>query len=181
MNGCIRAALLVAAMSVLGATSVEAGIYKCTGPDGKTFFTGDPTACKGAQPHVLKKKVQSVLDDKSSPVLRNGGLPVRPPPGARARNDGLQDMWRRKRPAAQQELKQLDERITNMNTVIKACNRGGEWYQTEASGIRKHIPCEELRSKQADLQKRRTELVEYLRDGLEDECRRAGCQPGWVR
>jgi hypothetical protein len=90
-------------------------------------------------------------------------------------------MWRRKRPVAEQELRQVDERIATMNTVIKTCNRGGEWYKTEASGIRKHIPCGELRSRQADIEKRQQELVEYLEDGLEDECRRAGCQPGWVR
>ena len=181
MNAWIRIALLVAAMSTLGGTSVEAGIYKCTGPDGKPFFTGDPTACKGAKPHVLKKKVQRVQNSRSSRMLRSGGAPARLAPSARAAGDGLEDMWRRKRPAAEQKLTRLGERITRMNAVIRTCNRGGEWYKTEESGIRKHVPCGELRSRQADFEKRRTELVEYLKDGLEDECRRAGCRPGWVR
>ena len=126
MNRWIRAVLLVAAMSVLGAASAEAGIYKCTGADGKTFFTSDPTACKAAQPHVLKRKVQNVLGDRSSPVLRNGGLPARSARSTGAAGDGLERMWRRKRPEAEQELRQLGELLTNMNAVIKACNRGGE-------------------------------------------------------
>lgn len=181
MKGRIRSASWLMLAFWLVAGSADAEIYKCVGPDGKTFFTSDRTACKGAQPHVLKKKVQNVLDDRSSPVRRNGGPPARPAPRAASPGDGLESMWRRKRPAAEEELRQLGQQLQNMNSVIRSCNRGGEWYQTEESGIRKHIPCEELRERQAKLGQRQADLTEYLKNGLEDECRRAGCQPGWVR
>ena len=90
-------------------------------------------------------------------------------------------MWRRKRPTAEQELKKVEVRAKAMKQVVGACNRGSEWYTTEESGIRKHIPCSELRERNDALVKKQQELAAYLVDGLEDECRRAGCQPGWVR
>jgi len=179
----VKAGIWIAAIALVGlAEPAAAGIYKCQGPDGKTTFTSDPTACPGAQPHELKKKVQNVLDERSSPVLRGGGSGSRPASrGPGARGDGLETMWRRKRPTAEQELKDVEQRVARMKNVLKGCNRGGEWYTTDESGMRQHIPCSELREKYVELQAKQQELVVYLADGLEDECRRAGCQPGWVR
>jgi hypothetical protein len=90
-------------------------------------------------------------------------------------------MWRRKRPEAEAELRDVEQRVQHMTAVLRACNRGGEWYQTDESGMRQHVPCSELREKHGELARRREELALYLAEGLEDECRRAGCQPGWVR
>jgi hypothetical protein len=168
-----------ALLLLLGPVPAGAEIYRCQGADGKTFFTSDRSACPGAKPHVLKREVQTVLDERSSPALRGARPGSRPAsPGG---NDGLEAMWRRKRPEAERELEDVDGRVEHMNAVLRVCNRGGEWYQTDESGIRQHVPCNELREKHAELARRREELREYLAEGLEDECRRAGCQPGWVR
>jgi hypothetical protein len=155
-----------------------AGIYKCTGADGRVHYTSDASHCPNAQEQKLEKKLQRVLDDDST--RRRQARPAAARRGAR-RGDGLEAMWKAKRPAAEQELQQLEARLVQMDKVIKGCNRGGEWYKTDDAGIRRHISCEELRERLAKLQQERDELRSYLADGLEDECRRAGCQPGWVR
>ena len=100
---------------------------------------------------------------------------------AEVADDGLERMWRRKRPDSEQELRQLDARLAKMKTVIQACNEGGQWYASDASGIRQHVPCQDLRATRAELARKRRQLLAYLDEGLEDACRRAGCQPGWVR
>lgn len=174
-----RATLLFGLSLLCMPASVDAGIYRCQGADGKTIFTSDPTACPNPKPHVLKKKVQNVLGEKSSPALRGGSRPAARR-GSR-KGDGLEKMWRGKRPAAERELQEVRQRVANMKQVVKACNRGSEWYSTDESGMRKHIPCNELREKYEALETRQRELDVYLAEGLEDECRRAGCQPGWVR
>jgi len=161
------------------AASADAGIYRCTGPDGKTTFTSDPNACPGAKPHVLKKQVQKVLEAHDDNSRRRRPRPAarRTPPGG----DGIEKMWRRKRPTAVKELAQAEKRLVRMKNVVKACNRGGQWYATDESGIRSHVSCDELKSQFVEAQQKRDSLVSYLDEGLEDECRRAGCQPGWIR
>lgn len=158
------------------AASAGAGIYECTGPDGKVRYTSDPSQCTKAAPKVLEKGLQRVIED-------SGRRPraVRPAAPRGAAGDGLEAMWRSKRPAAKRELQEVEQRLGRMRQVVGSCNRGGEWYRETESGIREHVSCDELRSQHQELQQRRAELVQYLAEGLEDECRRAGCQPGWVR
>lgn len=164
---------------ILGlAAGAGAGIYECVGPDGKTVFTSDANACPGTKPHVLQKQLQTVVEGQGARSHQSSRPAARRSGGS---NDGIERMWRSKRPAAERELRQAEEHLRQMLSVVKSCNRGGEWYQTGESGIRQHIPCEELRDRLQEAQQKRDDLVEYLADGLEDECRRAGCQPGWVR
>ncbi len=151
------------------------GIYKCTGPDGSTRYTSDRSHCPNAEKQVLKKEVQRIGSDRAR------RRPAPRPASVRGGGDGLEAMWKRKRPQAERDLRQAEKELTRMRNVIKSCNRGGEWYRTDESGIRQHIPCDELRKKLAEAQQRHDQLVHYLAEGLEDECRRASCQPGWVR
>ena len=179
MSGAIRVGWLLAALLLLGGASARAQIYKCPGQDGEMIFTSDPTACPGAQPHVLEKGLQRLGQERANPARRSGAWKRRG--GAAVADDGLERMWRRKRPDSEQELRHLDARLAKMKTVMQACNEGGQWYATDASGIRQHVPCQELRATRAELERKRRQLVAYLDEGLEDACRRAGCQPGWVR
>ena len=179
MNGGIRAGWLLPALLLLGSTSAWAQIYKCPRQDGEMIFTSDPTAYPGAQPHVLERDLQRLGQDRTNPARRSGARKRRGV--AAVADDGFERMWRGKRPVSEQELIQLDARLAKMTTVIQACNEGGQWYATDASGIRQHVPCEELRARRAELERKRRQLVAYLGEGLEDACRRAGCQPGWVR
>ena len=175
----LRPAAFAAVVCAASVVSAEPGIYKCTDDEGRTRYTSDPSHCPNAEKQVLKKQVQKVIEGEGR--RRERVAPAARRASRNGSSDGLQSMWQGKRPAAERELEDVDRRLERMKQVIKACNRGGEWYKTDDAGIRQHISCEELRARDAELQSRRSELVEYLADGLEDECRRAGCQPGWVR
>lgn len=171
-----RMLLLVFALAVPGAA--QAGIYKCTAADGTVRYTSDASHCPNAQEQKLEKPLQRVLSDEGTRRRYTRPASVR---RGKVGGDGLEAMWKAKRPAAQQELDEVEHKLVQMEKVIKGCNRGGEWFKTDEAGMRKHIPCEELRERRAAMRKKRDDLKDYLFDGLEDECRRAGCRPGWVR
>ncbi len=65
--------------------------------------------------------------------------------------------------------------------MVAWCNRGGELYVTQETGIRKGVKCGDAKRQFAASTTRTRELERYLREGLEEECRRAGCLPGWLR
>ena len=155
----------------------EAGIYKCVGPDGKTTFTSDPGACPGAKPHELKAKVQRVVD----PPVRRRARPAASRRSVGSRDDGLERMWRQRRPQAQAELGEVEQAWQRLEVVVRSCNRGDNWYRTDASGIKRRVDCSDLKDSHQAASQRRKELHAYLNGGLEEECRRAGCKPGWIR
>jgi hypothetical protein len=43
------------------------------------------------------------------------------------------------------------------------------------------VSCEELEAEQQAVRSDEKRLEAYLDEGLEEECRRAGCLPGWIR
>ena len=61
--------LLLAVACTLAPGLAEAGIYKCTGPDGNTRYTSDPSHCPNAERQVLKKRVQKVIE-KDAPLFQ---------------------------------------------------------------------------------------------------------------
>jgi hypothetical protein len=181
-NRIFRALLLCGAFVLFAVTSAEAGIYKCVGADGRTTFTSDPASCASAEPYELKARIQKSIDSsKSRALARRLSTGRAASPSGVAPEDGHEEMWRRKRGAARQELQNAERQVERAMSMAKGCNRGGEWFRKDASGIRKHVPCEEIKSRVGEAEKMRDDLKRYLASGLEDECRRAGCLPGWVR
>lgn len=164
------------------ASSAQAGIYKCVGPDGRVTFTSDPGSCPNAKPHVLKARVQTVIDSSTSEAARarSAARAAAARSGGEGR-DELEKMWRRKRGETQAKLQQVERSWTQLQSMIKGCNRGGEWFRKDEAGIRQHVPCGELQTRRQAIEKERDDLTEYLRIGIEDDCRRAGCIPGWIR
>jgi hypothetical protein len=61
------------------------------------------------------------------------------------------------------------------------CNRGASLYTENDTGIRRGYSCDRVREEFDALERAERELRAYLDGGLEEECRRAGCLPGWVR
>ncbi len=173
---------LLGAAVVLAPTAAGAeGIFRCTGADGKTVYTSNPGACPNAKPHVLKSRVQNVVEGQRSPRRSPGSRASRPAARAPAGGDGLERMWRNKRSEKQQELGQIDRRLKRAMTMAKGCNRGAEWYSKDEAGMRKHISCDKVKSNLRKIEQERADVQEYLRSGIEDDCRKAGCLPGWVR
>jgi hypothetical protein len=171
-------ALLLSAVLLLWGVASSAEIYRCVGPDGKTSFTSDRAQCAGAEPHELKRDIQV----EQRPTERSAARSRRRAPAARApRAGGDERMWRQKKAKAVSRLAATEKHWTRRREMVKACNRGHEWWGKDPSGIRRKIPCDTLRSELAELTQQRDELQQYLQSGLAQECRRAGCLPGWLR
>jgi hypothetical protein len=100
---------------------------------------------------------------------------------APAGGESTEAQWRNKKQQAEQELEQLTLRASEIEPFITTCNRGGYLWMKQDNGLKKRIPCSGLREHFAELESRRTSLHEYLEHGISDECRRAGCLPGWLR
>jgi hypothetical protein len=203
LNGCKSqrgvwsAVLLPCAVAVwlLSSSGAAAEIFKCKGADGRTLYTSDRSACPGARPHELKAEMQSVApapgEGRATAARAARGTRGAASVGGASREatsgsgsgvaDGMIEMWRRKRPEAEAKLAFLKKRAEYMRSVVVGCNRGATWYAKDDAGLNQHVSCEELGRLAEEVSKEITELEAYLSGGLEEECRRAGCLPGWIR
>lgn len=177
------AGALIIAVAMIAASPAMAGIFKCVGPDGRTTYTSDPGTCANPKAHTLKGSgVQRVIDTRSRPKARSSRRSLAlPAAAAGTTEDGTETMWRRKRGDTQRKLRVVDEKHKHVLDMIKGCNRGGEWFRKDAAGIRQHVPCEQVQAERKEIERELAALQAYLDGGLEDECRRQSCLPGWVR
>jgi hypothetical protein len=164
--------LLVLALWLVPAPG-DAELYQCPGPDGKPLYTSDRSQCPGALAHEPKGSVQ-----RSAPNAPRGREV-----GARrlADDEAEAQVWRAKRASAEAELRQAETQLATLREVAGWCNRGREVWAQDADGLRRDVDCEEVDSAERALRREHRRLEAYLAEGLEDECRRAGCLPGWVR
>jgi hypothetical protein len=175
------AALALAAALAAPAAPAGAEIYRCQGPDGKTVYSSDPAACPGTLPHAPERSLQRVGGGS------RGADPAAPAPAGPQAEDGAQGedaqaaMWKRKRLEAEAELRDLDRNLPELKEVVSWCNRGGELVLEDKVGVREDYSCDEALAAYEKLGARQRELRRYLASGLADECRRAGCLPGWIR
>ena len=59
---------------------------------------------------------------------------------------------------------------------------GGEVISKDKkSGLKRKVNCNDVRSEYDTMKKKRAKLTEYLNGGIQKECRKAGCLPGWLR
>ncbi|HEX2484101.1 MAG TPA: hypothetical protein VHQ66_02300 [Myxococcota bacterium] len=182
LGGALAAALLLGAQA-------RGEMYRCTGPGGEPIFTSDASACPGAKPHEPRREVQrapTIPGWSGDPALAADG-PGRAdrgaPPAALATDseDAQAAMWRRKRTQAQEELRGLERGESELREIVSWCNRGGELVVEDEVGLRDRYDCSDARDAYERASARLRELRAYLAGGLDDECRRAGCLPGWVR
>jgi len=168
--------LLLLGMVAL-ASPGDAEIYRCTGPDGKLRFTGDASQCPGAKKHELTRQIQKL---PSASTRRS-----RAAPAARARAAVTEEAeaarWRGKKAQAEQRLVQLEASLPGMRKATGWCNRGDTLYQTDDLGRRSSIDCKDVAGAYERLQREHADTLRYLAEGLEEECRRSGCLPGWIR
>jgi len=82
---------------------------------------------------------------------------------------------------AEGALQDIERNFDELEEIVTWCNRGGELVIEDRVGVRDDYSCDEARESHERASARRKELKRYLSGGLEDECRRAGCLPGWVR
>ena len=179
MRGVERGSLLLAAVLALGAWEpARAEIYKCVGADGETLFTSDPSQCPGAERHEPTGRIEKVPTPSRSSVRR---------PPARPRGHGIESaagneaLWRGKKLRAEAELRDLEGRLEYVRRAVLWCNRGHALFAEDETGIRRGYDCRDVQNEYEETKARRAGLRLYLDEGLEEECRRAGCLPGWIR
>jgi len=170
--------MCIGALSFFVPATAGAELFRCVGADGTITFTDDATSCPGSEPHVPIGVVHSI---PAAP-------PARSAPGAAA-SDALarkaaatqEKLWRDKKLAAETELASVEERQAYLDTFLTHCRRGGTLLRKDEAGLKHKVSCQQVDEEWASLGEREAELRLYLASGLEDECRRAGCLPGWVR
>jgi len=175
MRACCGLALLCALCLVSGRAQAET--YACRSASGELLFTSDPTRCPGAPVHEPRTRVQRV-----APPRRRPSAAPAPPLEERA---GLEEadaaFWREKKRQSQATLRALRQQLPEAERVVRLCNRGNDLYIEDEDGLRRPYSCERVRAEVATLRREVARLEAYLADGLEEECRRAGCLPGWIR
>jgi hypothetical protein len=179
MMGTTARALLLATALVLGPSQpAGAEIYKCVGPDGKTLFTSDQSQCPGAEHHEPAGRIQTVPAEAGTSRRRARPRRRGRPVGNVGGNEAL---WRGKKLRAEAELQDVENRVEYVRQAVGWCNRGHTLYTEDKTGIRRGYDCKNVQNEYQELKARQQGLRLYLDEGLEEECRRAGCLPGWIR
>jgi hypothetical protein len=106
-------------------------------------------------------------------------------PPQRARRRGTWPPTRRSGGSAsrqkQEELRQVAAEHAALRGYVTFCNDGHTVFTRDAAGVKERIPCSQLHARLTALDSQAAELRNYLEHELPEECRRAGCLPGWIR
>ncbi len=179
MRGVMFRGLLLTAVLALGTSeAAQTEIYKCVGPDGETLFTSDLSQCPGAERHESTGRIETVPSASRPSVRRSPASRSSPAIGGAAGNPAL---WSGKKREAETELRALEERHDYLQRAVGWCNRGHDLYTEDDTGIRSDYDCRDVKNEYEQVKARIEGLRHYLDEGLEEECRRAGCLPGWIR
>ena len=89
--------------------------------------------------------------------------------------------WRARKLRAEREKAELTRHAGSYRQVVTWCNRGAAIRSSRDAPLPPGYDCDSAREEYAQLRERLVELESYLDRGLADECRRAGCLPGWIR
>ena len=95
---------------------------------------------------------------------------------------GAEQTWRDKKRGAERTLADARARAEYLDRAVTFCKRGNYLYtEDDATGLRQDVKCDDVVEEAQHLDAQVKELEQYLAEGLEEECRRAGCLPGWLR
>jgi hypothetical protein len=178
----LTACLVIAIVALDSAGHAE--LFRCKGPDGKAIFTDQKRTCPGAEPSepagVLQRvpKPDGVARDANAPPSAIAA-PAAPVPD-QAVDAAAQ--WKQKKLDAEQKVEQIRTQREAMAKWVGFCNRpGGYIAARDEAGIQRVENCSELRQEFHSLEAQEAAARDYLATGLAEECRRAGCLPGWLR
>ena len=171
-------ALALCALAAEG--RARADLLRCTGPDGRTIYTDDKAVCPDAKPYQPEATVHSVTPGPASAAdaRKNRALQREQVEGAKA---GEAQSWKQRRLDKEEELRQVVAEHASLKDWVSFCNRGNIVFTRDSAGIPERIRCNDLNKRLAALDERAEGIRTYLNEELPDECRRAGCLPGWIR
>jgi hypothetical protein len=177
-------AIALAAFALL-ASAAHAEIFKCVGPNGDVRFTSSAAQCPNAQPHKPSDAaVQRIEKDRPLATARPGAASGRrhSPAAATDESAGSEALWRNKKAEATQHLQDVEAQLAHIQKAVRWCNDGNLlWVEDDRTGIRKDVPCSDIDATKDVLEAEKERAERYIAEGLEEECRRSGCLPGWLR
>jgi hypothetical protein len=179
-------ATLAAAVALVLAASAQSEIFKCVGLNGDVRFTSSAAQCPNAAPHAPK---QGALQRVEKPVVplasaRPGSSSTRRSgaPAARDTSAAAEATWREKKAEAERNLRTLEAAHERVLAAVHWCNRGHNvTTEDPRTGLREQVPCKDIDADRAEIARELEKAREVLETGLEEECRAAGCMPGWIR
>jgi hypothetical protein len=181
--------LQVSALAFLAlAAPAAAEIFRCVGAGGEVRYVSSAAQCPNAVP--LAEKDGAVLRVQKSTAPLATARPGAPSPGARKASPASQDAgsaadeiaWRTRKRDAEQKLHALEAEEAHLDDAVHWCNKGNEVVaKNPRTGIREPISCDQIDAEHARVEDELATLRAYLDGGLEEECRQAGCMPGWIR
>jgi hypothetical protein len=175
-GGAIRGVLGIGVAALLLAPAASAELYRCQDANGRTVFTDDPAVCPGARPSESTGRVQAV---PSAPLQRSAP-PARSSLQQQA-EDAAETLWRQKKSSKEHELRELEARHADLVQYVTWCNRGGELIARDEAGLAQKVSCGDVDQEFAEVGQKLETVRHYLEEGIQEECRRAGCLPGWLR
>jgi hypothetical protein len=174
---------LGAAVTVLWpGAAPRADLLRCKGPDGKTIYTDNKALCPEAKPFEPAGAIQP-----GPPAANESGDPLADRQQRAADRQrqaeteaGEAARWRDRNRQLSEALAGIQERRSYLASFLAMCNRGGSVITRDAAGIKRPVPCKDIRAEYASLADEEARAQAAL-DELPEECRRAGCLPGWIR
>jgi hypothetical protein len=179
------AAWMLLAVGVFAPERADAELLRCKGPDGRTIYTDDKARCPGSKPFEPDAAVHKA-DPRNTPAASRAPLGDRRDRAEARRRAaeaeaGEARRWRQKKEQSEDALRALGERRVELHQFVAWCNRGGSVVTRDDAGIKQNVPCNQIRAEHAALDDEERKVRAYLDSGLAEECRRAGCLPGWLR
>lgn len=175
------------ALALLLAISAQAEIFKCVAPNGDVRFTSDASQCPNAAPHAPKEAALQRVERSEAPLASArpgalGGARRSSLPAAHDASTADEASWRNKKREAESNLRVLEAARERVLAAVRWCNKGHSvTTENPRTGIRQQVSCDEIDAERHKLERELDETRSYLETGLEEECRRAGCMPGWIR
>lgn len=173
-------------MAVVFAGSADADLLRCKRSDGKWIYTDDKSLCPDSKPFEPKGAIQSGGSGSPASTDAREGPSADRLQRAKARRmaaeaqEAESKRWRDRKAALQKAVDDILDRRTYLEKFISQCNRGGLVYQRDKSGIKKKVRCNRIEDEYASLAGE-LEQAELDLARLPEDCRRAGCLPGWIR
>jgi hypothetical protein len=185
-RGWLLGAAASLALVALDAERGAAELFRCTGPDGKTVFTDDKSVCPNADQYQPKGEVHRGGPRPAALSADGGESDPRQERATRreqalSAQSGEQARWQQLKASKENELQDVIAQRGRLVEYVSWCNRGGSVIRRDDAGIAQGVKCNELNTRLAELDGEADRLREYLSSGLEEECRQAGCEPGWIR
>jgi hypothetical protein len=175
------AALVIALLGcALPTAGTASDLLRCTLPDGRVIYTDDKSQCPDAQPYRPSGSVHEVTSKPAPP-------PPPDAPAARGAESATEaqaaeaQRWRELKASKEEELRQVTRQHTDLRGWVSFCNDGHTVITRDEAGLQQRIPCSQLNARLEQLAHRADALRDYLENELPEECRRAGCLPGWIR